>query len=553
MKRTSTLRWLRKHVEKRLPALTVLIVANVVMALLGVAFALGTKNIVNSAVGGNAKALLSASLWQLAVIAAIVLVLTLQRYLHSRMNAELDRDWKQILAHKILHGDFARVSDFHTGELLNRMNNDVRAVDEGLLTVLPNLASIVTRLVAVVAVLLVLQPMFTLILLGVGLVLAVITTFARRYLRELNKRVSEADGKVSGFFQEAFEKLIFVQGMNVEDEVERRGDKLLDARFGLQKKRWKLLLLSNTGVSLMGYVFGFAALVFCAFGIYKGTMDFGELTAVTHLVSQLHAPLVNISGIVPKYIAMTAAAERLMELEEICGSVSTSQVEEKTLADFTEICAENLNFSYGRDVIFEDSSICVPRGAFAVVTGASGIGKSTLLKLLLGIFAPDAGKLWLRCKDSSVPLSKDTRRAFAYVPQGNLIFSGTLRENLLITKPEATEEEIQRVVNLSCMDAFLPTLPEGLDTVIGENAHGLSEGQAQRLSIARALLSDAPILLLDECTSALDEDTEAAVLRRICELTDKTCIVVSHKPAALSLAGYHLTVENQQITCKKVN
>lgn len=554
MKHSSVLRWLYKCTKKRLPMLAILIVANVVMALLGVAFALGTKNIVNSAVSSNWDSLIHASLSQLAVIVMIILILTLQRYLHSRMGAELDRDWKKMLARQVLHGDFAKVSAFHTGELLNRMNNDVRAVDDGLLTVLPGLASMVTRLVAVIAVLFVLEPIFTLALFGLGLLAVIATGFARKYLRELNKRVSESDGKVSGFFQEVFEKLIFVQGMSVEDEVERRGTLLMDERFSLQKKRWTLLLLSNTGVSLLGYFCGFAALVFCAFRIYHGDMDFGELTAVTHLVSQLHSPLVNLSGIVPKYIAMTAAAERLMELEDTCNAESTAadSAVTQSVCSFTEIQGVDVNFSYGRDVIFEHCSFSVPKGAFAAVTGASGLGKSTLLKLLLGIFVPDKGNLNIVCKNGSVPVSKDSRKLFAYVPQGNLLFSGTLRENLLLTKPDATEEEIQRAIYLSCMDAYLPSLPQGLETLLGENAQGLSEGQAQRLSIARAVLSDAPILLLDECTSALDEDTEAAVLRRLHEMTDKTCIVVSHRPAALSIADYHLRVEDHHIICEKV-
>ena len=188
MKQSSVLYWLRKRIKKRLPALITLVIINAVMALLGVAFALGTKNIVNAAVSAKWNNLLQASCLQLSVIVAIIVALTLQRYLHSRLHAELDRDWKKKLAHRILHGDYARITEVHSGELLNRLNNDVRAVDDGLLTVLPGLASMVTRLVAVLITLLVLEPMLTLLLLLVGIIVIVATGVARRYLRELNPK-----------------------------------------------------------------------------------------------------------------------------------------------------------------------------------------------------------------------------------------------------------------------------------------------------------------------------------------------------------------------------
>jgi len=249
---------------------------------------------------------------------------------------------------------------------------------------------------------------------------------------------------------------------------------------------------------------------------------------------------------------MTAACERLMELEKDCGNL---ELPEKTAISYEKveaICARNLSFSYGRDQVFENSSFTLPKGTFAVITGASGIGKSTLLKLLLGIFKPQSGELFLSCEDGEIYADRSTRGLFAYVPQGNLLFSGTLRENLLLTCPDATEEQIRQAIYVSNMDAFLPQLPQGLDTVLGENAHGLSEGQAQRLSIARAYLSGAPILLLDEATSALDAETEKTVLERLRALPGKTCIAVTHRPAALSLADRQLEVVNGRIECRTI-
>ena len=216
------------------------------------------------------------------------------------------------------------------------------------------------------------------------------------------------------------------------------------------------------------------------------------------------------------------------------------------------IRADGLSFSYGREQVFADCSFFLPKDAFAVITGPSGIGKSTLLKLLLGIFSPTGGSLELDCGEECLPAGRDTRGLFAYVPQGNLLFSGTLRENLLLTCPNATQEQIDEAIYISNMDAFLPQLPKGLETMLGENAHGLSEGQAQRLSIARAILGGAPILLLDEATSALDTQTEETVLQRIRQMPGKTCIAVTHRPRAIALADWQIDVKRGGISCRRI-
>ncbi len=218
----------------------------------------------------------------------------------------------------------------------------------------------------------------------------------------------------------------------------------------------------------------------------------------------------------------------------------------------TAICAENLSFAYDRDAVVHHASFALPKGSFTVITGPSGIGKSTLLKLLLGIFKPDCGSLYAQTGQTRVPIDRSTRSLFAYVPQGNLLLSGTLRENLTITRPNATESEIMQAVHVSAMEEYLEQLPDGLDTVLGESGAGLSEGQAQRLAIARAVLGGAPILLLDEITSALDVETERTVLTRIRQLPDRTCIAVTHRPAALELADWQLRVSESGSFIAKV-
>lgn len=548
MRKTRPMVWVLKRIHRRIPALALMTAADVGRALLGVAFALGTQEVIDSAVAGDSEAFGRACLLQASIILGILVTLTIVRHLQERLRADLDRDWKKDLLHVLLHGDYAGISAYHSGELLNRLNNDVRILDEGILTIVPNLAYMLTKLIAAAAVLVTKEPWFSLLLLLAGAAVIGLTTLMRRQLKGLNKRVSEEEGKVSGFIQETLEKLLMVQAMDVSDEMERRADDLLCNRYEIQRKRKNVSLFANTSISVMSYGASFAALVWCSGGLLSGTMSFGSLTAVTQLTSQLQAPLVNLSGVIPQYIAMTAAAERLMELEELKSDPEPmDELSQELYQCMDAIEADALSFAYDRDRILEDASFSLPKGSFAAITGPSGIGKSTLLKLLLGVYRSDEGELYARCGTDKVPINRSTRRLFAYVPQGNLLLSGTLRDNLIIAKPEATEEEIQLALYVSAMDEYLPQLPKGLDTVLGESGAGLSEGQAQRLAIARAILGGAPILLLDESTSALDANTERKVLGRIRALPDRTCIAVTHRPATVELCDWRMEMENGKI------
>lgn len=536
--------WLVGKMKKRIPGLLIMTAANVGNALFGVWFALGTRQVINSAVSGDRGDFLRSCGVQAAIILGIVLTLFLQRYLKARLEEELDRDWKKDLLQKLLRGEYASVSAYHSSELLNRLNNDVRTVDEGVLNILPGLASMVTRIAGAAAALLVMEPLFGAALLASGTVLVLFTALARKRLKVLHKKVSEAEGRVSGLIQETLEKLLLVQAMDLSDEMQRRTDAAMETRYELQSKRRRVSLFANTGISVVYYLAGFAALLWCSAGLLQGQITFGDLTAVTQLVSQLQSPFVNLSGVIPKYTAMIAAAERLMELDALgIGQENENILPPNAYDSMEAITGEKLCFAYDREEVLTDVTFSLKKNGFAAVTAPSGKGKSTLLKLMLGIFRPDSGELYLQTAQGRYPLSRGTRRLFAYVPQGNLLFSGTIRENLLVTNPDAGEEAIREAVFASAMDAYLHQLPNGLDTVLGESGAGLSEGQAQRVAIARAILGGAPVLLLDEATSALDADTELLVLQRLRSLKNRTCLAVTHRPAALALADAHIKLD----------
>jgi ATP-binding cassette subfamily B protein len=432
------------------------------------------------------------------------------------------------------------------------MNNDVRILNQGLLDALPNVAALMTRLVAAMAVLASMEPWFTLVICGAGGFVILATGLLRRRLKILHKAVSEREGRVLSFLQETLEKLMMVQAMDAGAEMERRSEGLLADRYSAQRRRKNMSLMTNTCVNLLSQGASFAALLWCGTKLLRGQLSFGSLTAVTQLVSQIQAPVMNLSAVIPQYIAMSAAAERLKELSELEPEPPALGSDGGDLyRRMTSIRAEGLCFSYDRDVLLEQVSLELPKGSFAVVTGSSGIGKSTLLKLLMGFCRPGSGRLYLQLEGEQVDAGRAVRHLFAYVPQGNLLLSGTLRENLTLAKPDATQAQLEQALYVSAMDEYLPQLPDGLETLLGENGAGLSEGQAQRLAIARAVLGGAPILLLDECTSALDADTEQKVLERLRALPDRTCIAVTHRPAAIRLCDVQLEVSEGHILVKK--
>ncbi len=544
MKKTKPLLFVLRRIRKRLPSLIMLIFINIANGILSVSFAMGMKNVIDCAVAGQKDAFIRACVIQGSVVLLWLLNLQFNRHLREKLTAQLDRDWKKHLFRGLLYGDYGNVSAYHTGELINRFNNDVKAVDDALMSIFPNLAAMVTQLVAAIIALASMEPVLTGAIVACGVVVVVLTGLIRKPLKRLQKRLSREEGRVSGFCQEILEKLLMVQAMDVAGEIEERSGKLLDQRYALQIKRKRFSMLSAGFIQLLTLGAGFAVLVWGSVGILHGTVTYGTLTALIQLVAQVRTPMVNLSGVFTQYVTLIAAAERLMELESIFGEPAEPVDDPQALYEKLEsIQAEKITFAYDRDPVFQDADISIPKGEFGVITGHSGIGKSTLLKLLLGIFRPQEGALFLKTQDAEIPLDRTTRGLFAYVPQGNLLLSGTLRENLLLTRPQATEEEIRQAVYISCMDDYLDTLPQGLETVIGENAMGLSEGQAQRLSIARAVLSQAPVMLLDEATSALDPDTEQMVLSRLLA-TGRTCIAVTHRPAAVEMSSWQLEMRD---------
>lgn len=553
-KNNSALSWDLQLAKSVWRGISVLSVFGLAYSVLGASFALVSKNVIDSAVamasGGAGTELVKMCLLLAFLILLQLVMQIVVSELTVRVNGRLNIECKRRLFSSLLHKEASGVLQYHSGELLNRLTSDVSVITNAVSSLIPDLVHYVTRAAVSFGVLFYLDKWFALLCLAAMPIVLLAARIYRGKMKNLHKQVQESDGKTRSFMQESLANLLVIKSFGSEKRVSERAAELQTKNYRLNLKRAHISILSNIIFFIAmtaGYYF---ALGWGAFRLSRGLMSFGSLTAILQLVEQLQSPFRSLSSLLPQYYAMTASTERLMELENLPEeSPAQSRFDrEEIYGGACAFCAENVTFSYDGKKVLDNVSFRLEKGDFAAVTGLSGAGKSTLLKLFLGIMEPDSGEIYLLLQNGEkLSLGAETRALFAYVPQGNLILSGTIRENIAFAKEDASEEEIISAAKNAEIWEEISALPQGLDTVLGEGGAGLSEGQVQRLAIARALLYDAPVLLLDECTSALDEKTEKAVLENLIALRSKTCLTVSHKAAAKECCNVNFYVENGRV------
>lgn len=543
----AALSWLLARTKGRRGALAAIIAGNAVFAAAGAAFSLLCRGIIDSAVSGDRGGILGYA----AGLGGFVLLQLVLRLvcnsLSEYVRAGMEMDMRAKLFGKLLSAELSSVTKYHSGELLNRMFSDVKICSDGIADILPAAVNMVTRLVCAGVIMVFLEPWFAALFIAAGAVVFVVTRFFRGRLKGLHKQVQEKEGAVRSFLQESLESAAVIKVFGAERKMLRRNDLNQREHYRIRMKRRAIGIISGAGFGLIfqaGYVL---ALVWGAFGIFSGGMTYGTLTAVLQLVNQIQSPFAGLSSLFPQYYSMLASAERIIELENL----PEEQKSAKALdyADFQRLEVSGLRFGYGEKDVITRADFTLNRGETAALTGISGGGKSTLFMLLLGAYRPDGGEIRFVSRSEEYSPGQETRGIFAYVPQGNCLFSGTIRENIaFLNDTEISDEAVMQAAKAACADEFITQLPEGLDARIGENGHGLSEGQAQRIAVARALYSGAGFLLLDEATSALDEQTERKLLENISAMDGKTVLIVTHRPAALEICDRRFTLTDGVIT-----
>ncbi len=547
----NVLKWIFRVCQKQVPLMILLVGLNALYGVSSVFFAKFSKNIIDGATQAkDFDIVVKFAFCMLGLVVFQMMLNITKNSLSERCSARLEMILKKYLLDLVISKDYKKVTSYHTGDLQNRMFNDVRLVSTGFTTIIPEAAYFGAKLLSSLIYLIIIDKIFALIFVVGGCAVFLITRLFRKTLKKLHKNVQETEGKTRSFIQEILTNLLVIKAFSVEDRINDTTDELQEYNFGARMKKRNFSICANVG---LGAVFSVGTVFAIAFGAYsilfKG-MTYGTVTAIIQLVNQVQSPFVSLSGIMPKYYTTLASAERLMELDDLPNETQKNATEidaVKVYKELKSIDFNNISFKYDRDIILDNTSLKINKGDFVAIMGISGIGKSTLLKLLLGVFNLNSGSITFETDSGSIPIDKNTRKMFSYVPQGNMLISGTIRDNITFINQNASDEEIEQAVRISCSKQFIDELPNGIETVIGEKGLGLSEGQVQRLAIARSLLANAPVILLDEATSALDENTEKEFLQNLKELKNVTCIIVSHKMAALEICNKKIQIKDGKI------
>ncbi len=543
----TTLKWIYRRIKRFLPAIIATALISAVTAVSYVVLALLTKRALDIATGDAAGNLAAAGAVLFAVIALQVTAGACQSLLNAYTNGKLTMSLREYLFTAICKKKYEEISPYHSGDILNRITSDVDTVVSSSVTIIPNSVSIFTKIIAGLGAMVFMNPILALIILLLGVTVPAIGRFISKKYKYMHKECQRTEGRTRSFMQECFENIVVIKTFASEGPFIKRLQRYMDDNFKLKIKRTGISIAATISLYTFFTIGYYAVLLWGAGGLAKGTLTYGTLMAFLQLISQLRAPLQNVSGILPQYYSAIASAERLTELEGLRDETSLLKSEDadKLKADFKSIEAKNLCFGYGAKNILENCSFTAEKGDIIAITGESGSGKSTLFKLILGLYSPASGSLTV---NGEIPTDASVRPLFAYVPQGNMVLSGSIRDNISLCNPDVDEESIINAAKAAEIYDYIVALPDGLDTMLSERGAGLSEGQIQRISIARALITEAPVLLLDEATSALDESTETRVLENIRRMTGKTVLFITHRNTSLKACDKIMHIENKSFT-----
>lgn len=464
-------------------------------------------------------------------------------WIRNLLGIKAQNRMQQKLLDRILRSKWNGKESLHSGDVLNRLETDVANVVNFLTEVIPNSLSTLALFIGAFSYLFLMDWRLAIVIV---IMIPIIILFSRVYVRQMRHLTSEvrsSDSKVQSILQETIQHRMLIKTLEGDGVAV---DRLEDTQSVLRTnvvRRTKFSVFSylvlNLGFST-GYLVAFA---WAATRLSSGTLTFGGMTAFLQLVNKIQSPARQLTHLIPQFVSVFTAAERLMELEE---NPLEEQGEPIEMASPCGVRFTDVAFAYedSEDNVIEHLNYDFYPGSCTAILGETGSGKTTMVRMILALLHPNSGKVEIYNRKESRELSPLLRTNFVYVPQGNTLMSGSIRDNLRLGKLDATDEEMEEALKQSCAD-FVLELPDGLNTLCTEQGGGLSEGQAQRISIARALLRNRSIMLFDEATSALDPETERELLQNILSKHDKTIIFITHRPAVVEYCDQTLEIEKQ--------
>ena len=501
-----------------------------------------SKRIIDSATTGNK--FVGFLIVYVCLMIAMLFVENILGLINTILNEKYSFGIRLQVYNKIIRSNWTTVEKYHTGDLMTRLTSDAGNVADGIINTIPQVIRLVIELVVVFFMLFSYSPMLACLGLCVAPVAGIASWWLGKKITKLQVKVQESEAKYRSFLQESLANLLIVKSFRNENYASERLTELRENRFHWVFKKTKMSMASSVAMSLafqIGYITAFA---YGALLIYRGEITYGTMTVFLTLVNRVQAPVMGLAQKVPLIVMILASAGRIIELQNIeMEPVSENTLESREIG----VKIDDLSFGYTDETIIEDASVDIKPGEFMAIVGESGIGKTTLVRIMMSFLDKYSGRItYYDDKGNTENNNAGMRDYISYVPQGNTLFSGTIRENIRMGKVDATEEEMLEALKLSAGYDFVMSLPKGLDTVIGERGFGLSEGQAQRISIARAFIRKAPFLILDEATSALDEGTEQQVITGLMNLTPRpTCVIITHRKSILKYCDRQLLIDKK--------
>lgn len=529
-------KWIYKYSKPFLLSIIIITLLGVVSSLSNIYKALVMKKLIDSAIAIHINNMILYLILFGIIIITDILIQSLSSILSTKSYTKMHNNIQKRIYTHTLNAKWIEFSKYHSGDITTRITSDADSVTNLIMNTIPSVISLSVLLIGSFIILLHIDSLIAVIAFLLSPVIVLISRFYSTKLKKLYMLVQEIESKYRSLLNETLQNTVIIKSFCMEESNINAITNLQEEKLKLKLSQNKLNVLNNFLFSTSSWMIFFIIFAWGAYNLSKGTTTYGTMSALMQLFGNIQYPFMSLASSIPKIISTMASIERLMELEELPSDSSNSLVIKPNTVGFE---FSDVSFSYKQDSpIIDNLSLKVNFGETVAVIGPSGEGKTTLIRLLLSLIYPERGHLFITNNNEKFEVDASCRNLISYVPQGNTLFSGTIAENLRYGNKDATDEELKIATSDACVWDFIESLEHGLNTTIGERGLGLSEGQAQRLAIARALLKKAPVLILDEATSALDTETEVKVLQAIKNLNPIcTCLIITHRTTALKICN----------------
>ena len=531
---------------------------------IGVSLLLGliSKDLVDIITGHQTGAVIKYFVMMIVYNIASLIINQFSNYLSSYLNMKVDAEIKADIFKKILVTDWESLTSYHSGDLLTRWNSDASNISSGILNFIPNLILYIVRFISAFAMVIYFDPSFAIFaFLGLPISFILSRTLMKKMVNN-NERSAQMGAKISSFNQETFSNIQIIKSFDLLKLYIQRLHDIQKEYIGMRLSFQRMSIWTSVLFSTIGMLVSYSSYGWGIYRVWSGAISYGTMTMFLGLSGSLTGSLNNLTSLFPTVISLTTSAGRLMAIvemprEDYSNDDAAKAFMEKYKEEGISLKISDITYRYKTGVVnvFENASMFAHPHEIVALVGPSGEGKTTMLRILLSLIFSQEGeaKLYNGMEENEqseyIKLDPSARKMFSYVPQGNTLFSGTIAYNMRSVKPDATDEEIIEALKIACAWEFVEKLPDGINSEIKERGGGFSEGQAQRLSIARAIIRKSPILLLDEATSALDVKTERRLLKNIMkDEYPRTCIVTTHRPTVLTICNRVYEIKDKKLT-----